>query len=191
MSERQAEEEVDNPQPPDEASTSASDALQSANPRKSSGIRIDGFFRQLMPPMKAKLVNIQVLEMIVKAFQSFSVVENSEFRKLCQMLHPGFTLPSRKTSTRVLLSQIYEIKVEQPPLASQSAQPPLESQPRSAADAEPINPPIPELRRSSRARKPPRRLNLWYVYLRINFVFSFIFSYKVYNYSLSRSLDLK
>lgn len=45
--------------------------------------------------------------MVVKEYYPFSIVEDTEFKKLLHMLNPGYTLPSRKTLTKSRLSIMY------------------------------------------------------------------------------------
>lgn len=56
---------------------------------------------------KRKLLDRQVLRMIVKEYYPFSIVEDREFIKLVNMLNPGYTLPSRKTLSKSLLPILY------------------------------------------------------------------------------------
>jgi len=49
--------------------------------------------------------------MIVKEYHPFNVVEDSEFRKLINML-PTYIIPSRKTVSNSLLPQMYESIVQ-------------------------------------------------------------------------------
>lgn len=55
--------------------------------------------------------------MIVKEYYPFSIVEDKEFKKLINMLNPGYSLPSRKTLSVSLLPVLYnkiydEIKLD-------------------------------------------------------------------------------
>jgi len=56
---------------------------------------------------RRKVIDQQVLRMIVKEYFPFSVVEDREFIKLIGMLNSGYTLPSRKTLTTSLLPVMY------------------------------------------------------------------------------------
>jgi len=56
---------------------------------------------------RRKVIDQQVLRMIVKEYFPFSVVEDREFIKLIGMLNSGYTLPSRKILTTSLLPVIY------------------------------------------------------------------------------------
>ena len=54
-----------------------------------------------------KIIDQQVLKMIVKEYYPFSIVEDREFVKLWNLLNPGYTLPSRKTLSKSLLPIMY------------------------------------------------------------------------------------
>eukprot|EP00102_Acyrthosiphon_pisum_P027011 XP_016664221.1 PREDICTED: zinc finger BED domain-containing protein 4-like [Acyrthosiphon pisum] len=56
---------------------------------------------------RRKVIDQQVLRMIVKEYFPFSVVEDRKFIKLIGMLNSGYTLPSRKTLTTSLLPVMY------------------------------------------------------------------------------------
>lgn len=61
---------------------------------------------------KSKVIDQQLVKMIVKEYHPFSVVEDKEFRNLIQMLNPSYIIPSRKTVTQSLLPQMYEMTIE-------------------------------------------------------------------------------
>ncbi|KAE9525285.1 hypothetical protein AGLY_014353 [Aphis glycines] len=56
---------------------------------------------------RRKIIDQQVLKMIVKEYYPFSIVEDREFVKLLNLLNPGYTLPSRKTLSKSLLPIMY------------------------------------------------------------------------------------
>lgn len=57
---------------------------------------------------KSKAIDLQITKFIVKHFHPFSLVEETEFRNLIKMLAPTYTIPSRKTISNSLLTQMYE-----------------------------------------------------------------------------------
>lgn len=52
---------------------------------------------------KKRNIDIQLLKMICKEYHPFSIVDDNEFKKIVEMLNPGYKLPSRKTLTNSLL----------------------------------------------------------------------------------------
>ncbi|KAL4091755.1 hypothetical protein QTP88_026397 [Uroleucon formosanum] len=56
---------------------------------------------------RRKVIDQQVLKMIVKEYYPFSIVEDREFVKLINLLNPGYKLPSRKTLSKSLLPIMY------------------------------------------------------------------------------------
>lgn len=56
---------------------------------------------------RRKIIDQQILKMIVKEYYPFSIVEDREFVKLLNLLNPGYTLPSRKTLSKSLLPTMY------------------------------------------------------------------------------------
>jgi hypothetical protein len=60
---------------------------------------------------KAKMIDEQLVMMIVKEYHPFSIVEDKEFRKLINMC-PSYSIPSIKTVTQNLLPQMYEMTLE-------------------------------------------------------------------------------
>jgi len=61
---------------------------------------------------KSKMIDQQLVKMIVKEYHPFSVVEDVEFRNLIKMLCPTYVIPSRKTVTQSLMPQMFEMTVE-------------------------------------------------------------------------------
>lgn len=61
-------------------------------------------------------IDRQLLMLITKEYQPFSIVEDMEFRKFVQILNPAYSLPTRKTLSESLLPktyhEIYEIVKE-------------------------------------------------------------------------------
>jgi len=58
------------------------------------------FVQRSIAMSKSKAIEQQLVKMIVKEYQPFSVVEDKEFRNLIQMLNPSYIIPSRKTVTQ-------------------------------------------------------------------------------------------
>lgn len=56
---------------------------------------------------RRKVIDQQVLKMIVKEYYPFSIVEDREFVKLINLLNPGYKLPLRKTLSKSLLPIMY------------------------------------------------------------------------------------
>lgn len=82
--------------------------LESSTKRKKQEV-MDNFvvIAKPVPINKSILLDQQLIRMVVKEYQPFSIVEDIEFKKFVNMLCPGYSLPSRKTVTNSLLPQIY------------------------------------------------------------------------------------
>lgn len=65
------------------------------------------FVHRPLPLKKTKELDKQLLTVIVKEYQPFSIVEDNEFRKFVKMLNPGYNLPSRKTLSNSLMPRFY------------------------------------------------------------------------------------
>ncbi|XP_072400434.1 zinc finger BED domain-containing protein 4-like [Diabrotica undecimpunctata] len=66
-------------------------------------------------PISSKIsrsFDIQLLRMVVKEYQPFSLVDDVEFKKFVSMLNPGYSLPTRKMLSNNLLSQLYQSELE-------------------------------------------------------------------------------
>lgn len=61
---------------------------------------------------KSKTIDEQLVRMIVKEYQPFSIVEDKEFVNLLAMLNPAYKLPNRKTLSSSLISQAYQKTIE-------------------------------------------------------------------------------
>lgn len=53
------------------------------------------------------MLDVQLVKMICKEYDPFSLVEDVEFRKLVSMLNPNYVLLSRKTLTNSLLPAVH------------------------------------------------------------------------------------
>jgi len=73
---------------------------------------IANFIQKPIPMSKSKMIDQQLVKMIVKEYHPFSVVEDVEFRNLIKMLCPTYVIPSRKTVTQSLMFQMFEMTVE-------------------------------------------------------------------------------
>jgi hypothetical protein len=51
-----------------------------------------------------------MIKIIVKEYKSFSIVEDVKFKKMINMLSPGYSLPSRKTLSTLLWYYYYYTK---------------------------------------------------------------------------------
>lgn len=60
-----------------------------------------------IPISRSRLIDIQLLKMICKEYQPFSIVEDKEFKKFVNMLCPSYSLPSRKTLSNSLLPSVH------------------------------------------------------------------------------------
>lgn len=81
-------------------------------PHKKRQISIANFIQKPIPMSKSKMIDQQLVKMIVKEYHPFSVVEDVEFRNLIKMLCPTYVIPSRKTVTQSLMPQMFEMTVE-------------------------------------------------------------------------------
>ncbi|KAL7644869.1 UNVERIFIED_CONTAM: hypothetical protein RMT77_004686 [Armadillidium vulgare] len=57
--------------------------------------------------IESRALDIQLMKMICKELHPFSIVEDTEFKKLLKMACPGYDLPSRKTLSQNLLPSLY------------------------------------------------------------------------------------
>jgi len=69
-------------------------------------LAISNYFQRPISATKRQSLDQQLIKVIVKEYQPFTVVEDPEFRKFVHMLNPGYDLPSRK-SVSLLLSNMY------------------------------------------------------------------------------------
>lgn len=60
---------------------------------------------------KRKAIDDQLIKMICKEYHPFRTVEEPEFKKIVEILNPGYVLPSRKTVSSSLIPIMYQ-KVE-------------------------------------------------------------------------------
>lgn len=76
-------------------------------PTRSQQQQISNFLHKPVAAYKRQAIDQQVIRMIVKEYYPFSIVEDKEFKKLINMLNPGYSLPSRKTLSVSLLPVLY------------------------------------------------------------------------------------
>ncbi|CAH2207577.1 jg25847, partial [Pararge aegeria aegeria] len=62
--------------------------------------------------IKSQQLDEQLLKMIAKGYHALRIVEEQEFRKLVEMLNPGYKLPTRKTLSESLLPKAYNKALE-------------------------------------------------------------------------------
>jgi len=70
--------------------------------------RIDSFVSKPISLTRSKQIDNQLVIVIAKEFQPYSLVENNEFKKFVKLLNPGYTLPSRKTIYKSIIPQLVE-----------------------------------------------------------------------------------
>ncbi|KAF8795059.1 Zinc finger BED domain-containing protein 4 [Argiope bruennichi] len=68
---------------------------------------IKNYFTKPLSMAKNKQLDEQLLKMIVKEYQPFSLVEDGEFQKFVHMLCPNYKLPTRKTLSNTILQTCY------------------------------------------------------------------------------------
>ncbi|GBL96266.1 hypothetical protein AVEN_118795-1 [Araneus ventricosus] len=56
---------------------------------------------------KNKQLDEQLLRMVVKGYQPFSLVEDAEFKRFVHMLCPAYNLPTRKTLSNNILQNCF------------------------------------------------------------------------------------
>lgn len=61
---------------------------------------------------RSKELDEQLLKFVVMGFHPFSIVEEEEFKRLVNMLCPGYRLPTRKTLSSSLLLQEYNMTLQ-------------------------------------------------------------------------------
>lgn len=70
--------------------------------------KITDFVIKPISRAKSKMLDHQLVRMIVKEYQPFKIVEEEEFKKFVHLLCPGYSLPCRKTISNSLIPQLYE-----------------------------------------------------------------------------------
>lgn len=109
---------VDNPDDPVpdpspsiiQASTSATPVPPASSVRPQQ-LAISNYFSWPVSATKRQLLDEQLIKVIFKEYQPFSLVEDVEFKKFVNMLNPNYALPSRKTISSLLsikYNQIYD-----------------------------------------------------------------------------------
>lgn len=71
--------------------------------------KINEYFSKPLSLKKTEIVNKMLLEMIVKNYLPFTIVESDSFRTFIQELSPSYMPPSRKTLSNALLLKYYNI----------------------------------------------------------------------------------
>lgn len=70
------------------------------------------FTTRPMPVNVSKEIDHQIVKMVAADYLPFSLVENPAFKTFVKMLSASYSLPSRKTLSKVLLTQVYNKLVE-------------------------------------------------------------------------------
>lgn len=70
--------------------------------------RLTSFINKPLPQSRSKLLDNQLVRVIVKEYQPKPLVDDKEFQTFISMLNPGYTLPSRKTLLTNLIPQHYK-----------------------------------------------------------------------------------
>lgn len=70
------------------------------------------YFVKSLTAQGSKPLDNQLLRMICKEYQPFSLVEDPEFQKFVALLNPSYNLPSRKTLINRLLPAVYNEVLE-------------------------------------------------------------------------------
>ncbi|CAH2101579.1 unnamed protein product [Euphydryas editha] len=65
-----------------------------------------------LPVKKKKQLDEQIVKFIVKGFHPFSIVEETEFKNMYQMILPTYVLPSRKIISTRLIPKLYQATKE-------------------------------------------------------------------------------
>ena len=68
---------------------------------------ISNFVIKTSPQAKHNF-DLQVARMVYATNSSFSLVEHKEFKKLCELLRPGYSPPSRKIIASTLLNEVHQ-----------------------------------------------------------------------------------
>ncbi|XP_064475382.1 E3 SUMO-protein ligase ZBED1-like [Ornithodoros turicata] len=92
---------------------SSRDQQPTTQPSRTMQQSIMAYSRQPMSLSKTIRQNEQLVKMIAKEYQPFSLVEGQEFKTFLAMLNPGYQLPSRKTLSTVHIPQMYNKVHEQ------------------------------------------------------------------------------
>ena len=74
---------------------------------------MNSFIQKPITISKSKKIDTQISKLIIKHYHPFSLVEETEFKNLINLLAPGYTLPSRKTISNSLIPQLYESVVSE------------------------------------------------------------------------------
>lgn len=71
--------------------------------------QINGYFSKPLSVKKIETLNKMLLQMIVKNYLPFTIVESDSFKAFLQELSPSYIPPSRKTLSNALLLKFYNI----------------------------------------------------------------------------------
>lgn len=99
----------------DEPSTSTATAnkrdhqllTQKINSARPAQFKMTHFTNRSMSLNKSKEIDQQLVCLVASDYLPFALVENEEFKKFVKMLNPSYVIPSRKTVSQVLLTQVY------------------------------------------------------------------------------------
>ncbi|XP_072400817.1 E3 SUMO-protein ligase ZBED1-like [Diabrotica undecimpunctata] len=73
---------------------------------------ITGFFQRPLAISKQNEIDKQLIRMITKEYHPFSIVEDTEFKKLLYLLNPNYKVPSRKTVSNSMIPAFYNQTVD-------------------------------------------------------------------------------
>ncbi|CAJ0921704.1 unnamed protein product [Ranitomeya imitator] len=88
------------------ATPHASTNPQSVAKRQSSKTRL--MVHKSMTHLKQAIVDEELVAMIARDFQPFSIVEDKGFRRFTYSLNPTYNIPSRKTISQIVLPRMYD-----------------------------------------------------------------------------------
>ncbi|XP_036320336.1 zinc finger BED domain-containing protein 1-like [Rhagoletis pomonella] len=75
--------------------------------------RLSNYTQPKLSKEMVTALNKKLLQMIVKDFQPFSIVEDVGFKNFISELNPSYHIPSRTFLTKKLLPQVYEERVNE------------------------------------------------------------------------------
>lgn len=92
---------------------SPSTSRQNQNIQHRTSSAITQYFHRPVGQKKKNDLNTLLIEAIVKNYLPFQIVESASFKKFISALNSGYELPSRKTISKVLVPQLYNIKKDE------------------------------------------------------------------------------
>ena len=106
------EEEAPPPEAPSEAPLAGSFQPSTSGDSRGRGqamgqSRMTQFMSRPITPQRQKILDEQLAKMVVWDLQPFSFVEDRGFKAFTKALNPSYTLPGRKTVSKVLVPQLY------------------------------------------------------------------------------------